>query len=100
MKHGFLNTNLLERTKASYLLKRAYFTGNLYTRRKILYNDSNSFYLKFIVFTKAISFLILSIFLTIVFIPNNHWRIHWSSKVASNVGHISAIFGVKIKAYR
>jgi succinoglycan biosynthesis protein ExoM len=88
------------RTKTIYLINRAFFTGNISTRREIEFSEKNHFLLRIILFSKFIVQLILSIILTIFFLPNNHFRVHWMSKIASSLGHILGVINIKIKAYK
>jgi succinoglycan biosynthesis protein ExoM len=90
----------LSRTKTIYLIKRAFFTGNLYTRRTIELFNKNHFLIRIIFFSKSIFLLMLSILLMILCLPNGHFRSYWMSKIASNLGHIFGVFKIKIKVYK
>ena len=87
------------RTKTSYLIKRSFFTGNLSTRRTIEFSRKNRFFTRIKFLTLSTMFLILSFLLTIICFPNRHYGIYWTTKIASNFGHILAVFNVKIKVY-
>lgn len=87
-----------ERTKAQWMLKRAYRTGNIYGRicielaeNKALERVKN--------FAASLSRLIASSFLTLVHLPFVSKRWHWLLKTASNYGRMLSTFNVKIDGY-
>ena len=88
------------RTKTSYLIKRAFFTGNLSTRRTIEFSGKYRFLTRIKFLTTSTMFLILSFLLMIICFPNRHYRIYWATKIASNFGHFLAVFNVKIKIFK
>lgn len=86
------------RTQAIYLIKRAFFTGNLFTRRK-LEASNNRISVRLYLAFKAFIYIIISMLLAFLMLPNKHWRTHWVTKIASNLGHILATINISIKAY-
>lgn len=88
------------RSRTSYLIKRAFFQGNLSTRRSIEFAENIKFFVRFNHLIKSTVYLFFSMMLTIIFLPNKHYRTHWATKIASNFGHTLAVFKIYIKAYR
>ena len=88
-----------ERTKIKWLLRKYYLTGNTATRRMIQYS-SNRFLKRGELFFRAVSFIFICILLFIINFPFRKYRLRWLMKIASNLGHITAVFGHYYKGYK
>ena len=88
------------RSNTSYLIKRAFFTGNLATRRFIEFSKKPKLLNRIYYLLKSIVLLIISFIFMIICLPNHHYRIFWATKIASNIGHFLGVFNIKIYAYR
>ncbi len=88
------------RTTLSYVYKKVFSTGNLFVRRKIEFSKRKKIFVIIIFLIKYIIYLLLSIILTIIALPNLHYRMYWSTKVFSNLGHLSGLLRLKIKSYK
>jgi succinoglycan biosynthesis protein ExoM len=89
-----------EKATLSYILKLSYVRGNNFTRRYLELGGNKKFFrqIKSIFFSSL--FFIVSFLLTLITFPNKYWRLHWATKIASNVGHLSAAFGFYGEAYK
>ncbi len=89
-----------ERATFNYIVKRSYIRGNNFTRRYLEFSRGK----KFLRLTKSVSVSILfgftSLILTIITFPNKYWRLYWATKIASNLGHLSAALGFYGEAYK
>jgi len=88
-----------ERATTNYIIKRSYIRGNNFTRRFLELAGKKKFYRFIKSLFLSLIFVFISILLTIITFPNKYWRLYWATKIASNWGHISAVFGYYSKAY-
>jgi len=89
-----------ERTQILWLLKRALRTGNIYTRIMIELEEKNKSWMKLNAIVKAICFGVISTILILFMFPSKFWRFHWTSKLASNLGHLFAMIGYYFHGYK
>ncbi|MGA7836761.1 MAG: glycosyltransferase family 2 protein [Ignavibacteriaceae bacterium] len=89
-----------QRANAAYILKTWYSRGNNFTRRYMELGRNK----KSVRFIKSVSvsliYCLISVLLTIIVLPSKYWRLYWASKIASNLGHLSAAFGYYDQQYK
>ena len=88
-----------ERTRTRWLFKKSFQTGNTATRRMIE-NAQKRIKRKLELLLRAITFAVISLILVIIYFPIKEKRVKWLIKLASNIGHIVAVFGFNYKAYK
>lgn len=89
-----------ERATLSYIMKRSYIRGNNFTRRYLEFSGNKKFFRQIKSVFLSILFGVISVFLTLFTFPNKYWRLHWATKIASNVGHLSAALGYYGQGYK
>jgi len=81
-----------ERTKIKWLILRAFNYGNSIVRRQIESNNSK-FITRVNFLSTGVSYFLISMVLSFIFIFNKTKRLTWFLKLVSNLGKIAAVFG-------
>ena len=81
-----------ERTKIKWLIIRAFKYGNHFARRQVD-NNNNKFVTRVHHLTIGVSYFLISMVLSFIFIFNKTNRLKWFLKLVSNFGKIAAVFG-------
>ncbi len=87
-----------ERANFIWIAKRTFAIGITSTKMEI-FLSKNRIVTRILLLFKAVTFSLISIFLSFLFLPIKTRRIHWFLKFISNIGHIAAIFNFKYLTY-
>ena len=88
-----------ERANFKWMVKRAFRTGNSFTRRNLEFSE-NVFIKKIGYFFKASFYGVISITLIILSLFSMKYRVLWTLKLAGNIGHLFALFNYHYKEYQ
>jgi succinoglycan biosynthesis protein ExoM len=89
-----------ERATLNYILKRSFIKGNNFTRRYLEFAGKRRYYRLVKSVFLSVIFGSTSLFFALFALPSRYWRLHWATKIASNVGHLTAVFGYYGNAYK
>ncbi len=81
------------RTRLGWILRRAYRGGNTFTRIMLELAGAQRRRAAVAAGCRALSFLVLSLLLTLVCLPSPRHAGHWLTKIAANLGHLAALRG-------
>jgi len=88
-----------DRTRISWLIKKAFQTGNTYTRRTLELSSKRLITSSLLLF-KALIYGIASLFTFFITLPIKRYSVKWLMKVASNCGHALAVMGFYYRGYK
>jgi len=88
-----------ERTKLSWLISRAFGTGNNFARRSIEFSNSKEYLVRASFIIRGVSYMIGSICLFILQFYDKGKRLHWLLKTAANWGKVVASLGYFPRRY-
>ena len=88
-----------ERTKLPWLFKRAFRTGNIYSRVEIDLEKKNRMMLRIKHGLIAGIFIVISVIFIVFTCFDKYNALNWSLKASSNLGKISAVLGFFPKGY-
>jgi succinoglycan biosynthesis protein ExoM len=89
-----------ERTRLSWLLRRAFRKGNTYTRKIIDTAGKRKQITRLTASVKALCIVTINLFLILVVSPSIIWQTHWALKTAEQFGRFFAVFGFYYQEYK
>ncbi len=89
-----------ERTRLSWLLRRAFRKGNTYTRKIIDTAGKRKQIIRLTASIKAVCFVSINLFLILIASPSIIWQTHWTLKTAEQFGRFFAVFGYYYQEYK
>lgn len=89
-----------ERTRLSWLLRRAFRKGNTYTRKIIDATGERKQITRLTASTKALCLATINLLLILVSLPSTIWHTHWILKTAEQFGRFFAVFGYYYHEYK
>ncbi|MFQ5965156.1 MAG: glycosyltransferase family 2 protein [Candidatus Scalinduaceae bacterium] len=89
-----------ERTRISWLLRRAFRKGNTYTRKIIDSAGKRRRIIKVTASIRAICLVSINLFLIFIASPSKIWQTHWTLKTAEQLGRFFAVFGCFYQEYK
>ena len=88
----------LERANLNWLTKRTFRTGITHTDKVISFSKF-TLGKKFYELLKGMLFVLISIIMFLLFLPNKIKKYHWYLKIISNIGHLAAVLGFRFEEY-
>jgi succinoglycan biosynthesis protein ExoM len=87
-----------QRMRIPWMLRRAYRTGNTSTRITLSVGPYHRL-ARLRLGLRSIMALSLSGLISLVVLPCRAYWLHWTTRIYSNLGHLAAVFGVRVHEY-